>query len=168
MGTEEKLFPSLTYPKGGSKRIEMIAEAVRRTDENAIRQHAGENTAMKMGETVETNGETSETHEKWQTAGNQRSNKIQNTNTHTPTTTLSCFRKPIPQDSKPSAVHSYLSFRGNETRTKPTFPQHASEKSAPGGSSANTKGSRRRANLPPFKLEFDAQRKPMEIKVLND
>jgi len=41
----------------------MIVKAVRRTDENAIRQHASENTAMKMDETVDTNGETSETDE---------------------------------------------------------------------------------------------------------
>ena len=50
----------------------MILEAVRRTDENAIRQHAIENAAMKMDETVETDRETSETDEKWQTISKQR------------------------------------------------------------------------------------------------
>ena len=81
---------------------------------------------------------------------------------------MSFFGQKIPQDSKTSGVHSYFSFGDNATRTKPTSPQHGLEKSSPGGSLAHTDGRRRRANLPPFKLEFDAQRKPMEIKVLND
>ena len=78
------------------------------------------------------------------------------------------FRQKIPQDSKTSGVRSYFSFGDNKTRTKLTFPQHALEKSSRGGSSAHTNGRRRRANLPPFKLEFDAQQKPMEIQVLNE
>ena len=77
MGKAEKLSPSPTYPKSGSKRTKMILETVRRTDENAIRQHARENAAIKMDETIETDRETSETDEKWQTVSNQRSNKIQ-------------------------------------------------------------------------------------------
>jgi hypothetical protein len=64
MGKAEKLSLSPTYPKSGSKRIKMIAEAVRRTDENAIKQLARENPAMKMDETIETDRERSETDEK--------------------------------------------------------------------------------------------------------
>ena len=121
-----------------------------------------------MDETVETNRETSETDEKWQTVTNQRSNKVQKTNTHAPTTTMSFFGQTVPQNLKTDGVHSYFSFGGNDTRTKPTFPQHASEKSALGGSLACNEGRRKRTNLPPFILEFDAQRKPMEIQVLNE
>ena len=76
MGKAEKLSPSPTYPKSGSKRSKMIVKAVRRTDKNATGQHASENTAMKMGET---DRETSESDENWQTVMNQRSNKIQKT-----------------------------------------------------------------------------------------
>ena len=76
MGKVEKLSPSPTYPRSGSKRTKVILEAVRRTDENAIRQHASESAAMKMDETIETNRETSETDEKCQTFNNQRSHKI--------------------------------------------------------------------------------------------
>ena len=168
MGKAEKLSPSPTYPKGGSKRIKMIVDAVRRTDENVIRQHARENDSRKMDETIETDRETIETDEKWQTVNNQRSNKIQKTNTHAPTTTMSFFGQTLPQDPKADGVHSYFSFGANDARTKPKFHQHASEKSPPGEASARNDGRRKRANLPPFKLEFDAQRKPMEIQVLND
>ena len=168
MGKAEKLSPSPTYPKSESKRTKVILEAVRRTDGNAIRQHARESAAMKMDETIETDRETIETDEKWQTLSNQRSNKIQKTNTHAPTTATSFFGQKIPQDPKTSGVHSYFSFGDNETRTKPTSPQHGLEKCSPGGSSAHADGRRRSANLPPFKLEFDAQRKPIEIQVFND
>ena len=168
MGKAEKLSPSPIYPKGGSKRIKMIVKAVRRTDENAISQLARENASRKMDETIETDRETIETDEKWQMVNNQRSNKIQKTNTHAPTTTMSFFGQTIPQDSKADGVHSYFSFGANDARAKPKFHQHASEKSPPHESSARIDGRRKRANLPPFKLEFDAQRKPMEIQVLND
>ena len=63
MGEVAKLSPLPTYPKGGSKRTKGILEAVRQTDEDATRQNDSENTAMKMDETAETNGETSETDE---------------------------------------------------------------------------------------------------------
>ena len=53
----------------------MIVKAVRRTDENVTGQHASENTAMKMDETVETDRETSETDENWQTVTKRRSSK---------------------------------------------------------------------------------------------
>ena len=76
MGKAEKLSPSPTYSKSGSKRSKMIVKAVRRADENVTRQNASENTAMKMNETVETDRETSETDEKWQTVMNQQSNKV--------------------------------------------------------------------------------------------
>ena len=69
---------------------------------------------------------------------------------------------------KTSGVRSYFSFGDNDTRTKSTAPQHGLEKFSPGESSAHTEGRRKRANLPPFKLEFDAQQKPMEIQLLND
>ena len=105
MGKAEKLSPSPTYPKSGSKRTKVILEAVRRTDENTIRQHARESAAMKMDETIETDRETIETDEQWQTVSNQRSNKIQKTNTHAPTTTMSFFGQKIPQNSKTSGVH---------------------------------------------------------------
>ena len=168
MGKAEKLSPSPTYPKSGSKRTKVILEAFRRTDENTIRQHARESAAMKMDETIETDRETIETDEQWQTVSKQRSNKIQKTNTHAPTTTKSFFVQMVLQDSKTSEVHTYFSFGANDARTKPTSPQHSLEKSSPGGSSTDTDGRRKRANLPPFKLDFDAQRKPMEIQVLND
>jgi hypothetical protein len=71
MGKVEKLSPLPTYSTGGSKRTNMILEDVRRTDENAIRQYAGENAAMKMDETIETVRQTSETNEKWQTVSNR-------------------------------------------------------------------------------------------------
>ena len=168
MGKAEKLSPSPTYSKSGSKRSKMIVKAVRQTDKNATGQHATATSAMKMDEAVETDRETSESDENWQTVMNQRSNKIQKTNNHAPTTTMSFFGQKIPQDQKTSGVHSYFSFGGNGTRTRPTSPQHGLEKSSPGGSSANTDGRRKKSNLPPFKLEFEAQQKPMEIRVLND
>ena len=138
MGKAGKLSPSATYPKGGSKRTKMIVEAVRRTDENAIRQHAGESAAMKMDETIETNRETSETDEKWQTVSNQRSSKIQKTDMHAHITTMSFFGRTIPQDSKADGVHSYLSFGANVAHTTLIFPQHALKKSSPSRSLAHT------------------------------
>ena len=60
MGKVEKLSPSPTYPKSGSKRSKMIVKTVRKTDENAIRQHASDNTAMKIDETVRDTRETDE------------------------------------------------------------------------------------------------------------
>ena len=168
MGKAEKLSPSPTYPKGGSKRIKTILEAVRRTDENAIRQLARENAAMKMDETIETDRHTSDFDQKWQTVNNPRLKKIPKNNTHAPTTTMSFFGQTVPQDSKADGVHSYFSFGANEARAKSKFHQHASEKLSPSESSAPIDGRRKRANLPPFKLEFDCQRKPMEIQVLNE
>ena len=168
MGKAEQLSPSPTYPKSGSKRSKVIVEAVRRTDKNAIRQLARENASMKMDDTIETDRETSETDEKWQMVSNQRSNNIHKTDTHAPTTTMGFFGQTIPQDSKISGVYSYFSFGANDARTKSTSPQYGLDKSSPGGSSAHTDGRRRRANLPPFKLELDGQPKPMEIQVLNE
>ena len=167
MGKVQKLSPSPTYSKSGSKRSKMIIKAIRQTDENAIRQHARENAAMKMDETIDTDRVTNETDEKWQSVSHQRSNNIQKTDTHAPTTAMSFFRQKVTQDSKTSGVHSYFSFGDNDKRTKPTSPQHALEKSSPGGSSAHTDGRRKRANLSPFKLEFDAHQKPMETQVFN-
>ena len=95
MGKAENLSPSPIYPKGGSKRTKMIVEAVRRINENAIRQLARENASMKMDETSETDRETIDTDEKWQTVSNQRSNKIQKSNTHAPTTAMSFFGQKI-------------------------------------------------------------------------
>ena len=164
MGKVEKLSPSPIYLKNGSKRSKMIVKAFRRTDENVT----SKNTAIKMDETGETDRETSENDENWQTVMNQRSNTIQKTNTHSSTATMSFFRHTIPQNLKTNGVHSYFSFENNDAWTKPTFPQHASKKSAPGGSSPYTQGRRKRANITLFKLDFEAQQKPMEIQVLND
>ena len=61
----ENLSLSPAYSKCGPERFKMIGMAVRQTDENATGQHARENTAMKMDETLETKGETSETDENW-------------------------------------------------------------------------------------------------------
>ena len=61
---------------------------------------------MRMDETIGTNRETSTTDKKWQTVSEQRSNTIQKTNTHAPTTTMSFFGQKIPQDPKTSAVRS--------------------------------------------------------------
>jgi hypothetical protein len=157
MGKAEKLSPSSTYLKGGSKRTKMILEAVKRTDENVIRQLARENAAMKMDETIETDRETSETDEKWQTVNNQRLNTIQKTNTHASTTTMSFFRQTILGTWKADRVHSYFSFGDNDTRGKPTSPQHALDKSSLCESSVYIDERRKRANLPLFKLEFEAQ-----------
>ena len=175
MGKVQKLSPSPTYSKSGSKRFKMIVKAVRQTDENVTGQHAIENKAMKMDETVETDRETSETDENWETVTNERSNKVQKTNTHAPTTTMSFFGQTVPQNLKTDGVHSYFSFGGNDTRSKPIFRQTASQKlppmqqpPAPGASSTYVGGRRKKSNLPPFKLEFEAQQKPMEIQVLND
>ena len=175
MGKVEKQSPSPTYSKKGTKRSKMIVKTVKRTEENATGQIASENTAMKMDETVETNGETSETDENWQTVTNQRSNKLQKTTNYAPTTTMSFFGQTIPQNPKTNGAHSYFSFGGNDTRSKPIFRQDASQKSSPmnqqrppGESSPYTQGRRKKPNLPPFKLEFKDRQKPMEIQVLND
>ena len=175
MGRVEKLSPSPTYSTSGSKRSKMIVKAVRRTDENVTSQNASENTAMKMDETVETDRETSESDENWQTVMNQRSNKVQKTNIHAPTTNMSFFGQTVPQNPKTDGVHSYFSFGGNDTRLKPVFRQDVSQKSSsmkqqrpPDESSPYTQGRRKRQNLPPFKLEFKDRQKPMEIQVLND
>ena len=61
MAKAQKLSPSPTYSKIESKRSKTIDKAVRQTDEDAIRQHASDNTAMKMDGTVETHRVTSET-----------------------------------------------------------------------------------------------------------
>ena len=100
MGKVEKLSPSLTYSKSGSKRTKVILEALKRTDENTTGQHVSENTAMKMDETIETDREMSEIDENWQTVMNQRSSKVQKTNTNAPMTTMSFFGQMVPQDSK--------------------------------------------------------------------
>ena len=173
MGKVEKHSPSPTYSKSGSKRSKMVIKAVRQTDEIATGQHASENTATKMDETVETDRDTSETDDNWQTVTNQRSNKLQKTNSHAPTTTMSFFGQTIPQNPKTNGVHSYFSFGGNDTRSKPIFRQDTSQKSSPmnqqrppGESSPYTQGRRKKLNLPPFKLEFKDRQKPMEIEVL--
>ena len=100
----------------------MIVKALKRTDENATRQPATENTAMKMDET---DRETSETDENWQTVTNQRSNKLQKTNTYAPTTAMSFFGQTIPQNPKTGGVHSYFSFGGNDTQSKMLFESGA-------------------------------------------
>ena len=118
VGKAEKLSPSPTYPKSESKRTKVILGAVRRTDGNAFRQLARENAAMEMDEIIETDRETSETDENWHRVINQRSNKIQKTNTCVSTITISFFAQKIPQDSKTSEFHSSFSFRANDTRSK--------------------------------------------------
>ena len=159
MGKVEKLSPSPTYSKSGSKRSKMIVKAVRGTDENVTSQNASENTAMKMDETVETERETSETDENWQTVTNQRSNKVQKTNTHAPTTTMSFFGQTVPQNPKTEGVHSYFSFGGNDTRSNQISRHDTSQDSAPGESSIYVEGR---------KKQSEAQQKPMEIHVLDD
>ena len=105
MGAAEKISPSPSHLKGESKRTTVILEPVMRTDQNAIRQHARENAAMKMDETIETDRETSKVDGDWQVVSNQRSNKMQKTNTHTPTATMSFSEQTIPQNSKTDGVH---------------------------------------------------------------
>ena len=63
MGKVEKPSPSPTYLKSESKRSKTTVKAIGRTDENAMRQHARQNTAMAMDETIETDREASETDE---------------------------------------------------------------------------------------------------------
>jgi hypothetical protein len=174
MGKAEKLSPSPTYSKSGSKRSKTLITAVKQTDECTTRPHASELTAMMMDETVDTDRATSEIDDKWHTVTNQRSNKVQKTNSHAPTTTMSFFGQTVPQNLKTDGVHSYFSFGGNDTRSKPIFWQDASQNLSsmqqqwpPGESSPYTAGRRKKSNLPPFKLEFEAQQKPIEIQVLN-
>ena len=65
MGKSEKPSPSPTHWKDGSKRNEIILEAVRQTDETAISQYARGNSTTKMSETIiEPDRETSETDER--------------------------------------------------------------------------------------------------------
>jgi hypothetical protein len=176
MGKVEKLSRSPTYQKNGSKRSKTIVQADRQTEENTTTQHASENTVMKMDETVDTDRGSSETDYSWQKVTNQRSNKIQKTNTNAPTSTMSFFGQTVPQNLKTDGVHSYLSFGGSDTRSKPIFHRNIFHKSSsmkqqqsPGESSSLYPQTRtKKSKLPPFKLEFDAQQKPMEIHVLND
>ena len=81
---------------------------------------------------------------------------------------MSFFGQAILQDSKAGGVHSYFSSGDNDARTKPTVPQHALQKSSPGGLSAYTDGRIKKANLSPLKLKFDDQQKPIEVQVFND
>ena len=113
--------------------------------------------------------------ENWQTVMNQRSNKVLKTNIHAPTTTMRFFGQRVPQNPQTDGVHSYFSFGGNDARSKPIFRQDASQRLSsmqhqrpPAESSPHTEGRRKRAILPPFKVEFEAQQKPMEIQVLNE
>ena len=53
-------------------------------------------------------------------------------------------------------------------RTNYEKPIPMQQPSASGASSTYVGERRKRANLPPFKLDFEAQQKPMEIQVLND
>jgi hypothetical protein len=124
---------------------------------------------------VETDTESSETDESWQKDTNQRSNKVQKTNTNAPTTTMSFLGQTVPQNLRTDGVHSYFSFGGNDPRSKPIFQQDISHKSSPmkqqqpaGESSLCTQPRTKKSNLPPCKLEFQAQQKAIEIHVLND
>ena len=95
---------------------------------------------MKMDETER---DTSKIDDNWQTVTNQRLSKV-------------------PQDSKTSGVHAYFSFTANDTRSKPISRQHAPQKSTPSESLAYVERRKKRADLPPFRLEFEAQQTPME------
>lgn len=81
MGKPEKLFPSSTSWNSRSKRSKVTLETVRQTDENAAGPHASDNTAMMLDASVEADRETSETYENWQMVTNQRSSKVQKTDT---------------------------------------------------------------------------------------
>ena len=110
MGKVEKLSPSPTYSKSGSKRSKMIVKAVRQSDENVTSQNASENIALNMDETVETDRETSETDDNWQTVTNQRSNEVQKTNTHAPTRTMSFLdRRSLRIRKRMEFIHTSLS-----------------------------------------------------------
>ena len=108
---------------------------------------------------------------------NQRSKQSPKKNTHAPTTTMSFFGTDDP--SKPEKLmefHSYFSFGGNDTRSKPIFSSRGiSEIVFTAAATACWwiiavcwRKKKRKSNLPPLKLEFEAQQKPMEIQVLND
>ena len=89
---------------------------------------------------------------------------------------MSFFGQTVPRNLKTDGVHSYFSCGGNDTRSKPIFRPDVSQKSSSmqqrqrpsDKSSPYTEGRRKRANLPPFKLEFEAQQKPREIQVFDD
>ena len=129
----------------------MILEAVRRTYENGIRQHAGENVSTKMDEAIEIDRETIETDDNWQTVTNQRSNKVQKTNSHAPVTTMSFFGQKVPQDSKTDGFHSHFSFGGNDTRSNPIFCQEKSslmqQPELAGASSTYVRGRRKKKKI---------------------
>jgi hypothetical protein len=124
---------------------------------------------------VEADTESSETDESWQKVTNQPSNKVQKTDTNAPTTTVSFLGQTVPQNLKTDGVYSYFSFGGSDPRSKPIFHQDISHKSSSikqqqpaGESSLCTQPRTKKSNLPPCKLEFQAQQKAIEIHVLND
>ena len=137
MGKVEKLSPSLTHWKSGSKRSKMIVKAVSQTN-------------------------------RWKLANGYEPTIEQSpkTNAHAPTTTISFVGQPIPQNPKTDGVHSYFSFGGTDTRSKPISNQTTSQKSISDESSTYVGGRKGRPTLPPFILELETRPKSMEIQVL--
>ncbi len=111
----------------------------------------------------------------WRTANGQRLNKTRKMNTSAATINNTMSANTTQQGKSVGAVHSYFSFGENKTKPKPkpncNPPMEARrEQQQPEISSWGGNGSERRTNakLPPFKLEFEDQQKPLEIQVLND
>ena len=77
-------------------------------------------------------------------------------------TIISCTGQTVPQNLKVDEVHSYISSGGHCTRSEPISRQHASQKLTPSESLAYVEWRKKRADPPPFRLEFEAQQTPTE------
>ena len=141
--------------------------------------------------------EMTQRNEDWKTVSGHRLNKMQKINpisdssttstlfeqTTTPNNTISeattnstSFKQTTKQNNPIEGVHSYFSFTGVETRAKPTLnrksprePSNRLQKQHEAELSSESIPNRKiKVNLPPFKLEFEYQQKPLEIHVLNN
>ena len=93
---------------------------------------------------------------------------FQETNTRSPTTTMSFFGETVPQNLKTGGVYSHFSFNGHDARTGPGCYQHAPKKSSRGELSIYTEGGRKKSNISLFKLELKARHEPMQSQVCID
>ena len=89
--------------------------------------------------------------------------------------TMSLFGQQIPQSSPKGGVHSYFSFGSAVARAQPQNQIFTSARLSPthqkqfsGASQFSNERKRQKSTLPPVKVEFEGQQKPVEIHVLND
>lgn len=152
-----KVSTSLTLAKNASKRSKLAEQTPRQTDEHFPTHSVSDRTDMNIDET-EISDTNKEVDENWLTVTSRKSAMIQKNSTLPTTATPTFFGQPIPTNAKSEGVHSYFSLGTNANRPKPITREPLTY----------SEGNKRRANLPPFKLEFDAQKKPVEIHVLNE